>query len=245
MVKYQVEKLSSDEFEAIVKSGNVLAVVPVGVLEAHGVHLPLATDTLQATHLVELFAAEADWDVIIYPAINYGVCTSTRNFPGSLSLRFETLKAIISDIIGEIYRNGINRIIIYSGHAGRLHLSALRYAGYEAIERLPELKLMILSDYELVAELKGKKFDAHDGHAGTAETARLLVIDKTIVNKDKLPVRSFDRPPKFQLLRNPENYFPSGVIGDPRTASVQLGIEIDNYVVKRLIEEINKWLKKD
>lgn len=238
MVMHEVEKMTWKEFEKIVEK-KPIAVIPVGVLEEHGPHLPLGSDTMQAIQVCKLLAENYEKDVLVYPPINYGVCMSTRNFPGSLTLRYETMKSLIKDIIKEIYRAGVKKIIVLSGHAGSIHLSSLKDAAHECIHEFSDINLMVLSDYEIIRELSGKMFDERDGHSGTIETSRIMLIDESLVKGR--PDASFERPPKFHILRNPEKYFPSGIIGDPTSASSDKGREINKYIVKKLIEEIKNW----
>jgi creatinine amidohydrolase len=239
MTVYKLDELSSAEFGALVKK-NPIVFLPLGAVEEHGAHLPLCTDSIQPEYIVGKVAANLPGPVMIAPAIRYGNCVTTAHFPGTISLSFDTLRALIEDILEELCRNGIRRVVIVSGHAGGAHMAALRTAGETVVEDTPDLKLMVLSDYDIAYELKGKEFDERDGHAGTIETSRVMAIKPRLVKKRG--VKSYDRPPRFMITANPEKYFPTGVMGDATKASPGQGRRINNYIINGLAELVKQNL---
>ena len=242
--KLWFDELSMKEVENASKKEKVL-IFPIGSIEEHGEHLPLCTDSLQPEH-VALKAANKTKSLIA-PPLRYGVCNSTRNFPGTISISFESLYKIARDILKEFIRNGFMRILVLSGHVGQSHLAALKLAAQEVVreqvKECPEnnLKIMVCSDYDFAYELKGKYFDEKDGHAGTIETSRVMAIRPDLIKgKGK---KSYPKLPRFQIVADPERYFPTGVIGDPTTASPKIGQKINKYVINEVIKLI-KELKK-
>ncbi len=239
MAAYKLDELSSAEFGKMVPK-NPVVFLPLGAVEEHGAHLPLCADSIQPEYIVEKVAARVAGPALIAPPIRYGNCVTTRGFPGTISLSFDTLRALIRDILAELCRNGIRRIVVVSGHAGGAHMAALRTAGEVVVEEWPDLKLMVLSDYDIAYELRGKEFDARDGHAGTIETSRVMAIKPRLVKRRG--VKNFDRPPKYMLTANPEKYFPSGVMGDAGKGSPGQGRRVNDYIVKGLVELVNQNL---
>jgi len=224
-----LDELTSAEFARRSKE-RLLAIVPIGSLEEHGPHLPLGTDSMQAEEVVRRVALE--FDCVVCPPVRYGECRSTRNFPGTVSLRSETMHALAYDIISELARNGVRNVLLISGHAGSGHMAALRLAAQRCVEARPSLKVMVLSDYDIAYDLKGKEFPEDDGHAGMIETSRMLAIRPELVGKDR--PRGQSRPPRFMVVADPERYFPSGVMGDARGSSAARGKRIDDHVVDKL-----------
>ncbi len=227
--------ITSPAFGEMVAAG-ALVILPFGSLEEHGSHLPLGTDTFQAEEVVRRVAERTG--SIVLPSVPYGECRSTRNFPGTISVSFETVRSIAFDILAELSRNGARDVMILSGHAGSGHMAALKLAAQRVVESDPDMRVMVLSDYDIAYELRGKEFSAEDGHAGQIETSRILNIRPELVGEDR--PRGTGRPPKFMVLSNPEEYIPSGVMGDSRDASADRGRRIDDYVVDalcRLLEE--------
>jgi creatinine amidohydrolase len=236
MAVLMLDELSSAEFGKIIEK-KPLVLLPIGAVEEHGAHLPLCTDSVQPEYIAGKVAAKLPGTVLIAPPIRYGNCVTTRNFPGTISLSVDTLRALIEDILEELCRNGIRRIVILSGHAGAAHLAALRTAGETVVEETPELKLMVLSDYDIAYELRGREFDDRDGHAGAIETSRVMAIKPRLVKKRG--VKNFERPPRFMISAHPEAYFPSGVMGDATKASPAQGRRVNEYIVKGLVDMIN------
>src|SRR5437879_4389602 len=115
--------MTSEEFAAIAKKDPVV-ILPVGALEEHGRHLPLGADVIQPLHVVDEVARRTN--AYVAPAIPYGVCTTTRPYPGTVSVSVDALKGFVRDVLADFVRNGVRRVMILSGHAGREHMMALR-----------------------------------------------------------------------------------------------------------------------
>ncbi|HML02099.1 MAG TPA: creatininase family protein, partial [Candidatus Bathyarchaeia archaeon] len=181
---------------------------------------------------------------LVAPPLRYGVCNASRNFPGTISLKFDSLYRVTRDILAELIRNGFMRIMVLSGHAGQSHMAALRLAAQDVILRnekegfQKKPRVMVLSDYDFAYELKGKYFSEKDGHAGTIETSRIMTIKPNLIKtKGKT---SFPEMPRFEIVAHPERYFPSGVIGDPTSASPAKGSMINKYVVEQVINLVKE-----
>src|SRR5438552_2706407 len=94
-------ELSSPAFASLQPKPPLL--VPVGIVEEHGAHLPLDTDSIQAVATCEEVAGRMD--ALVAPLLAYGNSSSTRNFPGSFSLRFDTLRDVARDILADCARH--------------------------------------------------------------------------------------------------------------------------------------------
>jgi len=224
-----VDEITSRDFARRARE-KPLAIVPIGSTEEHGVHLPLGTDSMQAEEVARRVAVE--FDALLLPPIRYGECRSTRNFPGTISLSFETVQGLAFDIVSELARNGVKNIMLLTGHAGSGHMAALRLGTQRAVEADPSIKAMVLSDYDIAYDLRGKEFPEDDGHAGQIETSRVLNIRPELVGRERPTGRS--RPPRYMILHDPEKYIPTGVMGDSKAASPESGKRIDDYVVEEL-----------
>ena len=96
--KLWFDELSMKEVENAAEEGTVV-IIPCGSVEEHGTHLPLCTDSLQAEHVALKVARKAG--CLVAPPLRYGVCNSTRNFPGTLTITFDSLRSIMEDILEE------------------------------------------------------------------------------------------------------------------------------------------------
>src|SRR5437870_11649082 len=139
--------MTSEEFAAVAKKDPVV-IVPVGALEEHGRHLPLGADVIQPLHVVDEVARRAQ--AYVAPPIPYGVCTTSRPYPGTVSVSVDALKAFVGDVLADFTRNGVRRIMIVSGHAGREHMMALRAAAQKDVDRGSGRRARVLADYDIL-----------------------------------------------------------------------------------------------
>ena len=216
---------------------NFIIILPVGVIEEHGPHLPLGTDTFQILHCVEKALERAD--ALMAPVFHYGLCSSTKNFAGTITISFKLLENLTREVLKEINRNGFKKVIILSGHAGGDHMTAIRLACKKVVKE-SGMRIFVAS----IAELVLKKFDEElirkipkeDKHAGFVETSTMLYIDENFVKKDKMPGKSVPAYPEYEIIINPEKYFPSGVMGNPKGANKEIGEKIIRLAVESIIE---------
>ena len=222
-------EMTSPEFAVLTPKPPLL--VPIGIVEEHGPHLPLDTDTIQAVATCEAVAERVCG--IVAPALAYGNCSSTRNFPGSFSLSFDALRAVAKDILLDCVRHDIRTVAFVSGHAGGAHMRALRLAAEEVVGQYESMRIYVLSDYELIGGLE-TPFPKWDGHAGGLETSRMLALRPDLVKGTAAPHQvSF---PDFLVEAHPERRFPTGVMGDPTLASAEIGRRANAWIVDRLVE---------
>ena len=124
----ELAKIAFPEVEPASAVGQALTILPVGVVEEHGAHLPLGVDSFAA----EIYSAsaaphleEAGYEVVVAPTINYGVARAAIDFPGTLSLEPETLRSMVVEIGRSLARHGFNRLVILNGHRDLHHMKAL------------------------------------------------------------------------------------------------------------------------
>ncbi|UCD91824.1 MAG: creatininase family protein [Methanobacteriota archaeon] len=225
-----LDELSSKEFEGEIDD-NTVVILPLGVIEEHGSHLPLSTDSLQGEYVAEELARRTN--ALIAPPIRYGVCNTTRNFPGTITISFETLCSLVYDVLSEFARNGIKNVVVLSGHAGSTHMAALRLAAKDVVDE-NDIKVMVLSDYEILygMDLVGPE----DGHSGSVETSRIMAIRPDLIKGEGK--KGVNRIPKFMVLRHPEKHW-EGVTGDPTKATKEKGEELNELVIQEMVKKVN------
>jgi len=229
------EELTMPEFEAL--AGRCRTVIlPIGSLEEHGPHLPLGTDAFHAMELARRVALKRE--VLVAPPLFYGLCRSTREHPGTVSISGDALRAILKDLGREFYRQGLRNLVFLSGHAGGAHMSAITEAGEALLEELPQVRVAVVNLLDLLREVLTNQPDLvttrGDGHAGEIETALMLAAYPHLV-KGSAPAEwpSF---PKHILVRDKRRHWPGGVWGDPSAATDKKGENILQAEAERLAQ---------
>jgi len=230
-------EIDSRSFERRLRT-NPVVIVPVGALEAHGPHLPLGADQLQAEATAAALAERID--ALVAPTVAYGSAPGARKFPGTVSLSIAELETHVEGVLAELARSGVRRLLVLSGHAERGHMAALREAADRAMQRRPGTKIVVLSDYDFVYELRGKESPANDGHAGLLETSRVMALAPDAVGPER-PVGEYRHSP-FVPGSPTDADWPESVIGDSRPASAELGRRVQAHVLDRLAATVAEQL---
>lgn len=236
------DELNLKEVEKAAKEGKIV-IIPCGSVEEHGTHLPLCTDSIQAEYVALNVAQKTD--SLVAPSLRYGLCNSTRNFPGTITISFDSLRSIMTDILDEFIRNNFKKLLVITGHAGGSHMTAIKLAAKEVVNKhqkeMKKPRIMVCSDYDFAFDFKDKDLDSRDSHAGTIETSRVMAIRSDLITGKG--EKSFPNIPKFEIVPHPEKYFPSGVMGDPTIASKERGEKINNYIIEQIVKLV-KQLKQ-
>lgn len=231
-----LETLSMSQFSQGLERTRTI-IVPYGSLEEHGPHLPLSTDTVHAYELAK--AASLHRPLFVAPPLNYGLCRSTGEHPGTVSIGGETLRRLTIDIITSLYRQGLRNFLLMSGHAGGTHMAYLTDAGEELLHSCPESKIAVFSVLDFLVNLPpGLLETSGDSHAGELETSVMLHLYPHWVNGSA----SEDYPefPRPLLVRNKRKFWNSGIWGDPSKASGIKGRQFFEAFVGELLNLVEK-----
>jgi len=207
--------------------------IPFGSLEEHGSHLPLSTDTIQAYEVGKRAAKRIP--LFVAPPIPYGNCRSTNQHPGTISISTTTLRGLLKDLVRSFYGQGFRNVIALTGHAGGAHRMALQDAGEELLPELPELRIAVVTEYELAKEQgRGLVETAGDAHAGEIETSRIMHSHPHLVQGSS--PAEYPGFPTGVLVRDKRKYWPGGVWGDPSKATADKGAKLEDLVVAKVVE---------
>lgn len=239
--RFCLAELTKDEFAAAMQEGRWL-LLPFGSLEAHGPHLPLATDLLQADYICAAIAQRING--LVAPALPYGVCRTFRNFPGTISLTPATFQAVVRELIAEHVRHGARKLVLISGHAEPAQLEAMREAVLPLVNADPSLVILVIGPYAFLDPIRREAgLEGTDGHAGSIETSEMLVVAEEMVRLDRIPKVTRPRLSRFRVTANPEAEYPTGVRGDTSKISHALGERVVQHVVAeivRLLENMDR-----
>lgn len=212
-----------------VRPDEALLLVPVGSVEQHGPHLPLATDAMIANAVTRAAAEQLDaggTNVLVAPSLNYGASGEHEGFPGTISIGHEALHLLLVEF-GRSASRWASGVIFVNGHGGNTAtltkvVDLLRYEG------------------RAVAWTSTALPDA-DAHAGETETSILRFLAPWSVRVD-LMVPGATEPvgelmPRLQA-EGVRGVSPNGVLGDPTTSSVERGRELFERLVRNLVAEL-------
>lgn len=153
------------------------AILALGSCEAHGQHLPLGTDT-HVSHMLSVKVAEQVPGTLVLPPVTVGVSEHYAAFPFTIYLKYDTMIAVIRDILRTTIQNGIKKIFIMNGHDG--NIAAIEVAAREVKMQCPEARIVALNDWWIAAGklLPPDTFEVWNGlgHAGEGETSISLSL---------------------------------------------------------------------
>ncbi len=229
------DEYTYDEIEKLLKK-EPLVILPVGSVEAHGHHLPLNTDMIQPLWLAERIAEKLD--ALILPPLHYGWTESLASFPGTISIGFDTLRNLVQDILREIVKQGVRKILILSGHASTNHMAALRLAAENIVRENGDVRIMLLSDYYIAYQYRGKLVPEDDSHAGIIETSRVMAIRPELVKKDyRFEKREEGR---YMVTVDYRKIVPYATFSSPEGASRELGEKLNAMILDELMKLIKE-----
>src|SRR3954468_13009831 len=205
-----------------------LLVVPLGSVEQHGHHLPLATDTVVACAVAEAAVGELD-DALLAPALAYGASGEHEGFPGTISLGTEALTGLLVEY-GRSACRWAGRVLLVNGNGG--NLDALRAAG-----------ALLRSEGRDVAWWPCG-VPGGDAHAGRTETSLMLhvepewVLGHRAVAGETAPIGSLLPRLRAEGVRAVS---PTGVLGDPAGALAEEGAGLLAGLVDRRAAPARAW----
>jgi creatinine amidohydrolase len=225
------EELTGDEFPAAVQQSEGVCIVPLSVVERHGHHLPLGTDTLIGRAVVERAAAIEP--AIVFPDHIYTQIPEARHQPGTIAIDPDLMVQLLDNVCREIARNGLKKIVLVNAHGGNSGLVSLfnMLQLYGPRDYVVYLVQPIMALFGSGVELPWSK--STDGHAGPGETSIILRQRPDLVHMDRVPDVETDGRARGRLsaLRNAGVQtgigwyadYPTHYQGDASTATAEAG----------------------
>ena len=159
-----------------VRSG--ICILPVGSLEQHSHHMPLATDTIIGEYFSRFLAQELD--AALLPALSIATSLEHTGFRGSFSLRPETLMAVIRDLADEAERQDFTTMVIVNAHGGNFSLAPVT-RDINRVDR--KIKIILCAPHSMSStNVPG------DIHAGESETSMMLHVCPELVGEERVDI---------------------------------------------------------
>ena len=233
---YILENITMNDFKKYLKQTKTI-IFPFGTIEEHGRHLPLNTDSLIIQEVLKSVAKRKKF--FLAPVVYYGVCTTTKDHPGTISITPETLRRLSADLVMGAYKKGLRNFLLISGHGGSLHMSALKETAEILVEKLGGIKIAVFSPYDLLwKELSEIAETANDSHAGELETSMMLYLSPELV-KGRAP-EEYPKIPKPFSVKDKVKYWPGGVWGNPKKASAEKGKKAIKLMTDKIAEILDR-----
>ncbi|MGD0280966.1 MAG: creatininase family protein [Dissulfurispiraceae bacterium] len=230
-----LENITMTEFSKYLRQTKTI-VFPFGTIEEHGSHLPLNTDSLIIYEA--LMRVKRKKQFFVAPVVDYGVCTTTKDHPGTLGISPETLRLLSRDLVTEAYKKGLRKFVLVSGHGGGLHMSALKETAEDLVERLEPITVAVFTPYELLwKELSGIAETSNDSHAGELETSMVLYLSPGMVKGRAR--EEYPKIPRPLSVKDKVRYWPGGVWGNPGKASAAKGEKAVALIAARIGEVLD------
>ncbi|HEV8080860.1 MAG TPA: creatininase family protein [Chitinophagaceae bacterium] len=227
------------QIQSLDKNKTVL-LIPGGIMEEHGPYLPAFSDGYWNEKLTDTIAnslAAQDWNVIIFPTIPLGNSgandiASKYSFPGTYTVRFETLRSVFMDLATELGEQGFKNIFIIHSHGAPNHQRALDQAAaffnetyHGKMTNLMGINALQLSWFDAANAKDQEKVDGIKMHGGMSETSSMLYIVPHLVDtnyKQAIPYAGEDMQALIQIAKSPHW---QGYFGSEKIASATYGEE--------------------
>jgi len=253
---FKFEEYTREDLRII--APKALVIIPVGAIEQHGPHLPVGTDSIKVDYYVAQAAQRLQrYDLLVAPTIWYGHSDHHLDFPGTMSLRGDTLLAVLCDLGDSLVKGGFRRIFILSGHGGNKPI--ITRAVQELVLRHDDLVVGAATAWQIAHEAMQRelmKYGTHSptSHAGISETAMMLDLRENLVDKDALDslkrkdfsehkiIRHSSLQKQAFVMRSKRMKATNGLGESPVNATQELGEKLSKVVIEELVKFFNNLL---
>lgn len=230
---YELARMTYAEVEAVLAgSGRKVALLPTGSTEAHGPHLPLATDSIIAEEMARRAAlrlAERGIAAVRLPTLHYAVTDWAADFAGSAGISKDAARTVLMDLARRCAAMGFDAMVLVNAHLEPDNIASLRAVTREYAESGAPGKLLFPDKTRRAnAGRLTAEFQSGSCHAGQYETSLVLAVDPALVRMDlatKLPEHHV--PLHEHIARGAKSFADCGLdqayCGDPAQASAAEG----------------------
>lgn len=253
-----MEDMSWEEIKESVEEGKTTVLQYAGAIEQHGPHLPTVTDTLLGYALGERVAKKLG-NALVAPVIRPGLSEHHIDFPGTISLSFDTFRGIVQETCQSLARHGFANIVLISSHGG--NTDTLKAITPDISKKIaPRSNVIFLIEdkraHDATLERFRKKMNATIGeigvHSGLTETAMVLAVRPDLVDMKRarkgLTEESFYLPENVLIsqmdafINGIKSQIDNGILGDPLRATPELGNELLEAISEDQAVQIKKIL---
>jgi creatinine amidohydrolase len=245
MEPFLLTRMTWPEVEEALKTVR-LAIIPVGAHEQHGPHMVESCDAVLAEKMAARLALRLHPYALVTPTVNMGVSMHHIHFPGTITLRPNTLIHILRDMIWSLKQHGILTFLFLNAHGG--NQSTLSVASMELSHELGVTIYYAKTTASAKNAMKQYITSSLFGHSCEREVSEALYLAPELIRMDKLEKGAI-REGNWRLLRPGQAvqgpYFyeemtANGCIGDAPRASLEAG----KAIVEEALEELEQSMRK-
>jgi creatinine amidohydrolase len=233
------EELTASDFREGIRRSQGTCLLPFGILEKHGPHLPLGTDLLEVRHAA-LHAAEQEY-AVVFPEYYFGQIAEARHEPGTMAYSRTLQLMLLQETTDEMARNGCKKVLIVNGHGG--NDSLLPYFAQTQLDKPHDYGVYVFDERTPQHGGPAKKTSI-DMHAGESETSKMMISRPDLVHLDRAANESGVDQKRQKL---PEGVytgiwwytrFPNHYSGDGSVATKELGEYQMNWWIDSVVKAI-------
>ena len=235
------EELTASDFREGIQRAQGTCLLPFGILEKHGPHLPLGTDLLDVRYAA-LHAAEQEY-AVVFPEYYFGQISEARHEPGTIAYSRSMQLALLQETTDEMARNGCEKILIVNGHGGNEPL--LPYFAQTQLDK-PHDYVVYVFDERTPDKGGPAKKTKIDMHAGESETSKMMISRPDTVHMDRATNESGADQARQKLPADVYTgiwwytRFPNHYSGEGAAASKELG----EFQMNWWIDSVAKAIKR-
>jgi creatinine amidohydrolase len=227
------EELTAADFRQAIQQSKSTCLLPFGILEKHGPHLPLGTDLLNVRY-ASLQATQQEY-AVVFPEYYFGQIFEAKHEPGTVAYSVELQLKLLQETSDEMARNGCKKIVIVNGHGGNEHL--LPFFAQAQMDKPHDYVVYVLDGERSRPGGPAKKSTSIDYHAGENETSNTMVARPDLVHLDRAASESGADEKRLSL---PETVY-TGIWWYARFPNHYSG---DGSVARKVLGEwnMNNWI---
>jgi len=246
---FRYEELTAPDFVKAVEKAGRTCVIPFGILEKHGPHLPLGTDLLDSRQIA-LRAAKQEY-VLVFPEYYFGQIYEAKHQPGTIAYSPTTTWTLLEETCDELSRNGIKKIVIVNGHGGNNNF--LNYFCQAQLAARKDYAVMVFTpprDTESETKIRQMRKTTMEMHAGEGETSTMMAHRPDLAHAERAKQQSGEDQGRLKGIEGLYAgiwwyaRFPNHYAGDGTLATKELGETMIQAQVSQLIKVLQQ-IKRD
>jgi creatinine amidohydrolase len=247
MLPYLWNELTAPDFVKAVELSDGICLLPAGIIEKHGPHLPLSTDLILSREIASR-AVELEY-AIVFPEFYFGQIYEAKHQPGTVAYSPELVWKMLEETCEEMSRNGIKKIIIVNGHGGNNNLFAY-FCQAQLAERKDYTVIFFQPSDRAVDDATEKlRTTDYGGHADEVETSMVFAVRPDLVHAERGSSQSGRDQKRLSI---PLGYtgiwwyasYPNHYAGDGSTPNQSIG-DMNFKSRAEQLAELIKFLKED